>query len=75
MSKKIPEPTRRPREKTFMVGVEIRSQEDLLSLDESLAELSLLADTAGLSVVGQTTQKLDQPNVHTFIGAGKVEEI
>ena len=75
MPKKIPEPTLRPRERTFMVGVEIRSQEHLLSLDESLAELSLLADTAGLEVVGQTTQKLDQPNVHTFIGAGKIEEI
>lgn len=47
----------------------------MLSLDESLSELSLLADTAGLEVVGQTTQKLDHPNVHTFIGAGKIEEI
>ena len=75
MPKKIPEPTRSPRERTFLVGVEIRSQENLLNLDESLAELSLLADTAGLDVVGQTTQKLDQPNVKTFIGAGKIEEI
>jgi len=58
-----------------MVGVEIRSQDRLLTLDESLSELSLLADTAGLDVVGQTTQKLDHPNVHTFIGMGKVEEI
>lgn len=75
MPKKITEPTLRPRERTFMVGVEIKSQEHLLSLDESLSELSLLADTAGLEVVGQTTQKLDHPNVHTFIGAGKIEEI
>ena len=37
--------------------------------------LSLLADTAGLEVVGQITQKLDQPNVQTFIGTGKIEEI
>jgi len=75
MPKKIPEPTLHPRERTFMVGVEIRSQDRLLTLDESLSELSLLADTAGLDVVGQTTQKLDHPNVHTFIGIGKVEEI
>lgn len=75
MPQKIPEPTLHPRERTFMVGVEIRSQDRLLTLDESLSELSLLADTAGLDVVGQTTQKLDHPNVHTFIGIGKVEEI
>jgi GTP-binding protein HflX len=75
MPQKIPEPTLHPRERTFMVGVEIRSQDRLLTLDESLSELSLLADTAGLDVVGQTTQKLDHPNVHTFIGMGKVEEI
>jgi GTP-binding protein HflX len=75
MTPKNSEPTSQPREKAFMVGVEIRNQNRLLSLDESLAELNLLADTAGLNVVGQITQKLDQPNVHTFIGAGKIEEI
>jgi GTPase len=75
MPQKIPEPTRSPRERTFMVGVEIRNQEHLLTIDESLSELSLLADTAGLEVVGQITQKLDQPNVQTFIGTGKIEEI
>jgi GTP-binding protein HflX len=75
MPQKIPVPTRSPRERTFLVGVEIRNQENLLNLDESLSELSLLADTAGLEVVGQTTQKLDHPNVQTFIGMGKIEEI
>jgi GTP-binding protein HflX len=75
MPQKIPEPTLNPRERSFMVGVEIRSQEHLLTINESLAELSRLAETAGLEVVGQTTQKLDQPNVHTYIGAGKIEEI
>jgi GTP-binding protein HflX len=58
-----------------MVGVELRRQNGLLSVDESLAELSLLANTAGLEVVGQSTQRLDQPNVQTFIGPGKVEEV
>jgi GTPase len=75
MPQKIPEPTRIPRERTFMVGVEIHNQEHLLTIDESLSELNLLADTAGLEVVGQITQKLDQPNVQTFIGTGKIEEI
>jgi GTPase len=75
MPQKIPESTRIPRERTFMVGVEIRNQDHLLTMEESLSELSLLADTAGLEVVGQITQKLDQPNVQTFIGIGKIEEI
>lgn len=72
---RIPEPTQPPREKAFLVGVELRSEPGLLSLDDSLAELALLADTAGLDVVGETTQKLDHPHAETFIGAGKVEEI
>jgi GTP-binding protein HflX len=58
-----------------MVGVELRSQQSLLSLEESLNELALLADTAGLEVIGQVTQRLDTPNVQTFIGPGKVEEV
>lgn len=58
-----------------MVGVEIRSQPHLLNLDESLAELRLLSETAGLDIVGEITQRLDQPNVQTFIGPGKIEEV
>lgn len=75
MPQKIPEPTLRARERTLMVGMEIHDQEYLLSLDESLEELRLLADTAGLDIVGQTTQKLDRPNPQTLIGTGKIKEI
>lgn len=75
MSKKIPEPTQRPRERAFMVGVELYGSGQLMSLDDSLAELELLANTAGLDVVGLATQKLDHPNPQTFIGAGKVDEV
>jgi GTP-binding protein HflX len=75
MAKKIPELTRQPRERAFLVGVEIRGEEHLLALKDSLTELGLLADTAGLQVVGQTTQHLEKPNVKTYIGAGKVDEI
>jgi GTP-binding protein HflX len=75
MAKKLPEPTIRPRERAFLVGVEIHGEEYLLSLRDSLTELSLLAETAGLSVVGQSTQHMDKPNVKTYIGSGKVDEI
>jgi len=75
MAKKTPELTMRPRERAFLVGVDIKSQPSLLSIDDSLAELALLADTAGLVVVGQAFQRMDRPNPQTFIGPGKVEEI
>jgi GTPase len=75
MSKKTPEPTTSPRERTFLVGVDLFGQDHLLTLEDSLSELSLLADTAGLEVVGELTQKMDRPNSQTFIGSGKVEEL
>ena len=44
-------------------------------VDESLAELALLADTAGAEVVGKITQDRDHPEPATYIGKGKVEEL
>src|SRR5262245_4854740 len=75
MSKRIPQPTIPPREKTFLVGVELYGQKTHLALEDSLTELTLLADTAGLDVVGELTQKLDRPHVKTYIGPGKVDEL
>ena len=75
MSKKTPEITHPPTERAFLVGVNLRSESGLLSLDESMAELALLCETAGLEVVGETIQNLDSPHPDTFIGSGKVEEI
>ena len=75
MPKKNPQPTASPRERTFLVGVEVFGHTQLLPLEDSLAELSLLADTAGLEVVGELTQKMERPNAVTFIGSGKVEEL
>ena len=75
MAKKHPEPTIQPRERAFLVGVELYQQPGLLTLDDSLAELALLSDTAGLEVVGELTQKLAQPHVQTYIGPGKVDEL
>ena len=75
MAKKQPEPTLPPRERVFLVGVEIKGKPSLLALEDSLRELSLLCDTAGLDVVGETSQKLDRPHAETFIGSGKVQEV
>ena len=75
MAKKQPESTTRPRERAFLVGAEVKGQGGLLSIQDSLAELALLADTAGLDVVGQVYQRLERPNPQTYIGPGKVEEV
>jgi len=75
MAKKTAEPTRPPRERAFLVGIELRSEPSLLTLEDSLNELTLLADTAGLDVIGEAYQKLDTPNPNTYIGPGKLEEI
>lgn len=75
MSKKNPIPTTLPKERTLLVGVNIFGEENLLPLEESLAELARLADTAGLNVVGEAEQKLTTPNPKTYIGSGKVEEL
>jgi GTPase len=37
--------------------------------------LALLADTAGVDVVGELTQRLNHPHTVTYIGPGKVEEL
>ncbi len=75
MAKKNAEPTQQPREKAFLVGVEISGDEHLLSLEDSLTELALLGETAGLEIIGQATQHLEKPNVKTYIGSGKLDEI
>src|SRR5512146_1208173 len=75
MPKKIPQPTNPPRERAFLVGVELYQQKSLRPLSDSLTALALLSDTSGLDVVGELTQKLDRPNVKTYIGPGKVEEL
>lgn len=75
MAKKIPQPTTPPRERAFLVGVDIQDNKHLLPLEDSLSELALLADTAGVDVVGELTQRLHRPHVETYIGPGKVEEL
>lgn len=62
-------------ERAILVGVELAMDPHLLSLQDSLAELGLLARTAGVKVVGELTQRLDTPNPATLIGSGKLEEL
>jgi GTP-binding protein HflX len=58
-----------------LVGAELRGDRGLLTAQDSLDELGQLAATAGITVVGQATQRLDRPHPATYIGPGKVEEV
>ena len=71
----VPVPTRGERERAFLVGVDLADSNRLLEVDESLTELALLAEAAGLTVVGRATQRLRTPDPKTFLGSGKVSEV
>lgn len=62
-------------EKAFLVAATVRGSRPLLSMEDSLNELALLATTAGMQVVGQATQSLHNIEPSTFVGSGKLEEI
>ena len=59
----------------ILVGVELKGSSPGWSVEDSLAELGRLADTAGITVAGATWQKLDHPHPRTWIGSGKVTEV
>jgi len=67
--------TDKPEETAVLVGVSLAGQPGILSMDDSLTELGLLAETAGLAVQGELTQRLQHPHPATFIGAGKLGEL
>ena len=72
---KVPLPTQPPKERAFLVGVDLRREQVMLLLKDSMKELALLANTAGLSVVGEASQRLAHPNPKTFLRSGKISEI
>lgn len=67
--------TKSPRERAFLVGAELTGDRSEWSAVDSLRELALLSDTAGLEVVGQMYQRLKQPYPKYYIGPGKLAEI
>jgi GTP-binding protein HflX len=67
-----PEKTRLPR--ALIVAVQLDNVNDV-EFESSLAELSDLAKTLGLEVVGQFTQKRSSFDSTAYVGTGKREEI
>ncbi|HVE78068.1 MAG TPA: GTPase HflX [Gemmatimonadaceae bacterium] len=64
-----------PRETALLVGAPLKRSAARHRVDEHLAELERLADTAGAVVVGRLTQQLDRPNSRTYLGKGKMDEL
>ena len=64
----------RPVEKAVLVALH-QSGYSTHDVDASLDELELLVDTAGSETVGRIIQKRDRPDVATFIGGGKVQQL
>ena len=63
--------TSEQKEKFILVGVETGKDR----MEESLAELNELLDTAGGETVGKIIQNLESINKATYVGKGKVKEI
>ena len=71
--KALIETASRRTERVFLIGVELKSG-STFEVQDSLEELSELAQTAGGVVAGTGTQKVEKLNAGTFIGGGKAEE-
>jgi len=62
------------KEKAVLVGVIGRHQSEEQAL-EYLDELEFLAKTLGIRTTNKFTQKLQNPDVRSFVGKGKLQEI
>ena len=60
------------REAAVLVGVVLPQH---AASEDPLEELEGLATTAGVRIVGQVTQRRDVPDMTTYLGKGKVEEL
>lgn len=59
--------------KAILVALAEKDRPELT--DEHLDELAFLAETAGIETTARFVQKLQHPDVRTFVGKGKLEEI
>jgi len=74
MSKEAYEVVGSDEKRAVLVGID-RDRSGDWSLEDDLAELERLVDTAGATVTATVTQRLERPNPRTFIGKGKAEEV
>lgn len=64
-----------PKIETAVLVTLIRQHQPEHEVEEHLEELAFLAETLGVKSVYRFTQKMDKPDIRTFVGKGKLEEI
>jgi GTP-binding protein HflX len=64
-----------PKEETAILVTLIRQQQSEQEVEEHLDELAFLAETLGAKTVYRFTQRMEKPDIKTFVGSGKLEEI
>ncbi len=64
-----------PVERAILVGAPLKRSAERHQVEEHLAELAQLVDTAGAVVVDEITQRLERPDPATYLGRGKIEEL
>ena len=73
-NKRKPLSTAKPKETCILVGLATRHQRRD-QLEEYLEELAFLAETAKAETRRVFVQSMDKPDVRTFVGSGKLQEI
>ena len=74
MAKRKPLSTAKPAETCVLIGLATRHQRRE-QLEEYLEELAFLAETAKADTQRVFIQSMDKPDVRTFVGSGKLQEI
>jgi GTP-binding protein HflX len=62
-------------EKAFLVGIDTDNSLNQWPIESSMQELSTLAKSSGVHVVGQLIQKMNKPSPTLYLGKGKLEEL
>ncbi len=62
------------KEKAIMVAV-ITQKQNAAQTKEYLDELRFLAETAGIETLDQFTQKLERPDLNTYLGKGRFDDV
>ena len=66
--------TTEPQETAVLVAL-VTQKQSAQKAKEYLEELSFLAETSGIKTLQVFTQKLERPDIRTFVGKGKLSEI
>lgn len=64
-----------PKQETAILVTLVRQQQTDQEVEEHLDELAFLAETLGAKTVCRFKQKMEKPDIKTFVGKGKLEEI